>query len=47
MKFFSGKADQRRQHRSKQSRLDWLLYLPGAIILSYGIWLSITTPPVS
>jgi hypothetical protein len=45
MKIFSGKAEQRRNNRSKQSRLDWLIYLPGAIILGYGLWLSLTTPP--
>ena len=26
----------------KKRLLDWLTYLPGAVIISYGIWLSLT-----
>jgi hypothetical protein len=42
MKIFSGKDVQRKQQRYKNNRLDWLLYLPGALIISYGLWLSVT-----
>ncbi len=43
MKILSNKFEQKRLNRTKQSRLDWLLYLPGAVILSYGLWLSFTS----
>ncbi len=26
----------------KHKSLEWLLYLPGAIIICYGLWLSVT-----
>lgn len=34
--------DQRKPSAMKNKRLEWLLYLPGAIIIGYGLWLSIT-----
>lgn len=34
--------DQRKSGGLKNKGLEWLLYLPGAIIISYGLWLSIT-----
>ncbi len=34
--------DQRKNGKLKLKGMDWLLYLPGAIIISYGLWLSIT-----
>jgi hypothetical protein len=42
MKLFSMRGSKKGPLRS--GRLDWLLYLPGAIILSYGLWLTLTTP---
>ncbi|MDJ0833307.1 MAG: hypothetical protein QNJ69_07260 [Gammaproteobacteria bacterium] len=26
----------------KHKTLEWLLYLPGAVIMCYGLWLSVT-----
>jgi len=34
--------DQRKPADFKARSLEWLLYLPGAIIIAYGLWLSIT-----
>ena len=34
--------DQRKPYGLKNKRLEWLFYLPGAAIISYGLWLSIT-----
>ncbi|MDJ0882136.1 MAG: hypothetical protein QNJ56_10855 [Gammaproteobacteria bacterium] len=34
--------DQRKTADSKYRSLEWLLYLPGAMIIAYGLWLSIT-----
>ena len=34
--------DQRKTTDLKNRNLEWLLYLPGAIIISYGLWLSIS-----
>lgn len=34
--------DQKKSSGLKNKNLEWLLYLPGAIIISYGLWLSIT-----
>ena len=34
--------DQKHPDRFKTHGLEWLLYLPGAIIIAYGLWLSIT-----
>jgi len=34
--------DQRKSVNLKSKGLDWLIYLPGAIIISYGLWLSIS-----
>jgi hypothetical protein len=35
-------SGQRKPEDMKTKGLEWLLYLPGAIIISYGLWLSIT-----
>jgi len=32
--------DFKKQHKKRLA--DWLLYLPGAIVISYGLWLSLT-----
>ncbi len=32
----------RRNPGFKQKTLQWLWYLPGAVILTYGLWLSLT-----
>lgn len=34
--------DQKKSYPFKSKRIEWLLYLPGALIISYGLWLSIT-----
>lgn len=34
--------DHKKPDELKNRRLEWLLYLPGAVIISYGLWLSIT-----
>ncbi len=34
--------DQRKPAGFKNKRLEWIFYLPGAILISYGLWLSIT-----
>jgi len=34
--------DQKRPYHLKNKRLEWLFYLPGAFIISYGLWLLIT-----
>lgn len=26
----------------RQRNLEWLMYLPGAVIISYGFWLTLT-----
>ena len=35
--------DIRRHSRSRYRILDYLMYLPGAIIITYGLWLTMTT----
>jgi hypothetical protein len=32
----------RRSERSRKRLPDWLVYLPGALIIIYGFWLSLT-----
>jgi hypothetical protein len=32
----------RRTDRPRKRIADWLIYLPGALILMYGLWLSLT-----
>ena len=34
--------DQKRPYDLRNKRLEWLFYLPGALIISYGLWLSVT-----
>lgn len=34
--------DLRRKAVRRNTILDWLVYLPGAIIISYGLWLSVS-----
>lgn len=34
--------NQKKTYRLKNKRLEWLFFLPGAAILSYGFWLSVT-----
>ena len=34
-----------RKDTPRASRLEWLLYVPGAMILCYGLWLSLTVTP--
>ena len=34
--------DYRKSCNLKNKRLEWLFYLPGAAIISYGLWLSVT-----
>jgi len=41
-RFNTSIQDQRKEDGFSNRRLEWLLYLPGAIIISYGLWLSIT-----
>lgn len=31
-----------KKHQHKKRIPDWFVYLPGAIIISYGLWLSLT-----
>ena len=35
--------DIKKASNHKQKALEWLLYLPGAVIICYGLWLSVTT----
>jgi hypothetical protein len=30
------------QDHTRQQPLEWLIYLPGAFIIAYGLWLSVT-----
>lgn len=31
-----------KKHQHKKRIPDWFVYLPGAVILCYGLWLSLT-----
>ncbi len=34
--------DRHNSSQFKNKSVEWLLYLPGAVIIGYGLWLSIT-----
>ena len=37
-----GFRDQYRNRSRRLQPLEWLLYVPGACIIAYGLWLSLT-----
>ncbi len=37
-----GYRDRNERSHQRLQPLEWLIYLPGAFIIAYGLWLSIT-----